>query len=1226
MKSGYKTIEDAVLAQVNNITSTVVDTFKIVMNQMVMFIEDGVNWLINQLPAWIRPKSPLDLTGRYRLTGADYEDEYLGQLMRSQASGVPLAQLQVREGTITTQQATGELAAAALTSGTPLMAGDIGNIRQAYNYFAAERKKKNLSFITLPEFEEAVKNGTLDALHQRRSPSAMDLFAQNAKYSKDLYNRSDDYFKQQLSYESERASMQEQFQDTLTQNFRAVLSGMAGGTQGFQAPRTGAGYNVLAQQNLMRGFVSGGTKLFGADMGPAMGALFNRLAGNYLDQAINTQLAPMLGMSGSQLSRSINNLVASRQFNPQIKQLKQELGAARAELSNLEKQTGFSMAEMVKAGAQGGFNEEQRARYSALASLRNQIEQRQVAYNALKSQEKKFRDMALEDLMFGLTGVATGVRSFLGYEEGIEQLSKAFGALTAAPFSPLFGVNRAAGTMIPMGGTGGQMMMPGMGGGMMMPVMMPNGQMMMMPSMGGGMMPGQAGMIAPSLDDVMMGQSGQYLQSNMSFADRFKYSGAGQALAPILAFGATRALGNALGVKGVLNNMIFTSVAGSMAKDLIGSLGIMGGPGFESFSTMSSLGKAFGVKGITSASTFGQLATGIGNSVNNLLGGNIAGNFGSMIASGGGKLLSMQSSSAAYDFLGEGLAPTTMSGQLGMGMQSFGTGMQMAAGSTAGFSEAMSAGGSQAAGALAGTALSGISAYNLSKSLSGGYSAGKGVNYIAAVAAMIPGLQPFAPLIGLAGAVINRAFGRKPKEYTDRGLVGTIGESNMEVQQYADWMRKGGWFRSTKRGTEMSEFDQESMTAMTDAIVGRGEATRAFGSILGYTEDFAVRAKTFSKDIKVSFQGLDEEGITKAFGDMITGFSDDMIKSIYVGVEKFRIGEEDLLSTFQHLAESTMIFDEAMLQLGLTADDLSATFRSKTLADLAGFKEQLIGTFGGDTLEQQRQNFAQVVGTYFDIMYTETEKNQYAMDFNRRKLIEQNKQIEAQLAQVSQKLPEQFKGITEFAKVLDPEGMIDVEESLRKNYDNFRAVVDELTKIDEESALIMMASADEFDAAVKNFLTLEIDKQKKDTETQKIVADVVEPFKDFVGVVASTIAYEGGYNFGMSAGGGQSYISTPTYTPPPITTIPFEDAVLSGDISVTPASGTLGFLAEVQTATGPRVDNEGQVNPLYIDNSVTSTSSSPTTIVMNDDKIRDYHPILNSSERTLTYGYALARS
>jgi hypothetical protein len=561
-----------------------------------------------------------------------------------------------------------------------------------------------------------------------------------------------------------------------------------------------------------------------------------------------------------------------------------------------------------------------------------------------------------------------------------------------------------------------------------------------------------------------------------------------------------------------------------------------------------------------------------------------------MIASGGGKLLSMQSSSAAYDFLGEGLAPTTMSGQLGMGMQSFGTGMQMAAGSTAGFSEAMSAGGSQAAGALAGTALSGISAYNLSKSLSGGYSAGKGVNYIAAVAAMIPGLQPFAPLIGLAGAVINRAFGRKPKEYTDRGLVGTIGESNMEVQQYADWMRKGGWFRSTKRGTEMSEFDQESMTAMTDAIVGRGEATRAFGSILGYTEDFAVRAKTFSKDIKVSFQGLDEEGITKAFGDMITGFSDDMIKSIYVGVEKFRIGEEDLLSTFQHLAESTMIFDEAMLQLGLTADDLSATFRSKTLADLAGFKEQLIGTFGGDTLEQQRQNFAQVVGTYFDIMYTETEKNQYAMDFNRRKLIEQNKQIEAQLAQVSQKLPEQFKGITEFAKVLDPEGMIDVEESLRKNYDNFRAVVDELTKIDEESALIMMASADEFDAAVKNFLTLEIDKQKKDTETQKIVADVVEPFKDFVGVVASTIAYEGGYNFGMSAGGGQSYISTPTYTPPPITTIPFEDAVLSGDISVTPASGTLGFLAEVQTATGPRVDNEGQVNPLYIDNSVSSTS------------------------------------
>jgi hypothetical protein len=383
------------------------------------------------------------------------------------------------------------------------------------------------------------------------------------------------------------------------------------------------------------------------------------------------------------------------------------------------------------------------------------------------------------------------------------------------------------------------------------------------------------------------------------------------------------------------------------------------------------------------------------------------------------------------------------------------------------------------------------------------------------------------------------------------------------------------------------------------------------------------------KDIKVSFQGLDEEGITKAFGNMITSFSDDMIKSVYVGIEKFRIGEEDLLATFQHLAESTMIFDEAMIQLGLTADDLSATFRSKTLADLAGFKEELIGTFGGDTLDQQRQNFSKVVGTYFDIIYTETEKNQYAMDFNRRKLIEQNKQIEAQLAQVSQKLPEQFKGITEFVKVLDPEGNILAEESLRKNLDNFRAMVDELLKIDQESSFIMMDSVDEFDAAVKNFLKLEIDKQKKDVESKKIekvVEDVVEPFKDFVGVVASTVGYQGGYDFGFSAGGVQSYISTPTYTPPPISTMPFEDAILRGDISVTPASGTLGFLYEIQTATGPKTDNEGQVNPLYIDNSVTSSSSSPTTIVMNDDKIRDYHPILNSSERTLTYGYSLARS
>lgn len=1255
IKLGANDMEAAIKNQIKNVLNVVGEIFTTLTSKLVEVIEDGVNYVIKRINSYL-PASfgipLLNITGRntpLAQQGIMDDVDFLGDEDLGVASPINPAATAGQVGSILQNQRMSALEVAVTRA---IREGKIETVSPK-DFAALFREKRGLAAdakLDKEAFEE-FKKSFVAALHTRRSPSAMDLFGQSAKYSRMQYEQSKQYFKSDLDYQKERAGLQDQFNGAMVGMYRSMLTGLVG-QQGFRAQTFGAGYNIFGQQNMMQRFMASGTKLFGDQMGPQIGMIFNRLAGNYADQLINNTIAPALGMNAGQLSRSINNLVASRQFRPQIKAVQAELSKSRTQLAELEKNTGFSLAELIKAGGAKEFTQDQAQRYQSLNTLRQQIKQREDVYKQLKAQEKKYKDLALEDFIFGISGIPTGLRSFLGYEQGLEQMANVLGNLTSAPFAPLFGTKGAL-----AGGIGG-LFRGGVGGGTA--ITMPGGRMITpttmysMPGYTGGAdvvddviaqayamrgsigaRPASVGDLYATLDaeDAAMGRA--YVE-NLTFGDKLKMGA--QTAMPLISYLATKQLGEALGVRGVLGNMLFTSVGGSMMKDLLGSLTMFGGQGIGTFSTMGSLGKAFGLQNITSASTFGELATGIGSSVNNLFGGNMAGNVGSLVATGGTKLLGMQGG-MPYDFLGEGLAPTTISGSLGAGMQAFGAGMQSGA-SMAGFSEALSAGGAQAAGAGVGTGLAGLQAYSLAKGLSGGYNISKGFNYIVSAVAMIPGLQPYAALIGLAGAVMNRAFGRKPREATAAGVRGTIGETNTEIKKYEDWVRKGGWFRSTKRGTDVTDLEEESITAITGVLQAQGEATRTFAEIIGYNADLAQRTKSFSKDMNLNLLGLDEKGIQEAFTKMFTDFSDDMIKSIYGDVEKFRLvigrdekGQpifEDLIDTMRHLAESTMVFDQTMRMLGFTADDLSATFRSKTLADLAGYKEELIGIFGGATLEEQRKLFGEEISGYFNFVYSDLEKAQFMMEENQRRINEQSAQMRKELEAAQITIP----NIGEFVKVLDPQGMIDAEETRKKNIENFRKSVEDTMKENDETGLKLAGMWDLVAGGLDAFIRLEIEKQKQATSTENIVKDIINPFENYVGIIEGVTSrvMEPSSDFGTS--GFSTAFYEPTVMPnvggaQAAPTSAIGTAILSGNISTTPASGTLGFLAETTNMTGAAAAagtaGTGS-NPLFIDNSVTSTTSSPTTIVMGDDKIRDYHPILNSSERGLTYGYSLARS
>ena len=110
----------------------------------------------------------------------------------------------------------------------------------------------------------------------------------------------------------------------------------------------------------------------------------------------------------------------------------------------------------------------------------------------------------------------------------------------------------------------------------------------------------------------------------------------------------------------------------------------------------------------------------------------------------------------------------------------------------------------------------------------------------------------------------------------------------------------------------------------------------------------------------------------------------------------------------------------------------------------------------------------------------------------------------------------------------------------------------------------------------------------------------------FTGQFANTI---------NDAAGSLQYIGTTLSSTPTGGVIPTAES----------GAGSAQFLNEqnqMNTGTGGST-GAGNVNTV-VDNSVRQVSSPVTTFVMQDDKVRDFHPILRNTERSSLRAYTLA--
>jgi hypothetical protein len=667
------------------------------------------------------------------------------------------------------------------------------------------------------------------------------------------------------------------------------------------------------------------------------------------------------------------------------------------------------------------------------------VQQANRFFNSMASGNKKH---AMEDLIFGMTGVRTGMRSVIGYETGAAQLAKDLALVTGTPFSAAFNIGNDSPNQVLAGAMGEQFRV-----NVTDPIVEAQYK--------------TAEMIIDNQNGISKEQRDEMTRERNRFESQQRQSTGGggvvrDAQGNVIAqsraaaqgrladfgfnlfnYGAGRGISRALGVS---DNPILNTVVQGMVGEFTGAA-----RAGTSFDVVGSLGRTLGVNLPPGASLLE-----VGMALNSMYSA-IPNAIGSMVGAGASWLGT--ASGATYG--------TGFMTQQSMQLAAQEAGMGAAAGSTA-------ASIGQAATML-GNAVIG---YTISKTLSGGYSAGKWVDAAAAIGAVF-----FGPIAGVVGGLFNRAFGRKAPVARGMGIAGTLGEEQSDIRNYVDMFAKGGWFKSDKSWTEYSAASPKlvkSMTeqakAMTTAIrtiakqmgLGRIDTTGPFqsqlfvakrgvftskavelpqeilnglkagqlarlpdGTIIRTTEALTTTTNNygyydsdsgmsylidttktitgirgeilpanvayglaynklreqFSMEIgKLNLKDMDEEQQAEAIENLFKAYGDSFISNAFgTLLDKFQKDGERLYETFDRLSAAMVNFDERMAMLNYTFDGL---YQITDLFEVAATKDIFIDLYGG------MEKFMNGTQQFFDLFYTEEEKLRYFEDVGRRKMQE----------------------------------------------------------------------------------------------------------------------------------------------------------------------------------------------------------------------------------------------
>lgn len=245
---------------------------------------------------------------------------------------------------------------------------------------------------------------------------------------------------------------------------------------------------------------------------------------------------------------------------------------------------------------------------------------------------------------------------------------------------------------------------------------------------------------------------------------------------------------------------------------------------------------------------------------------------------------------------------------------------------------------------------------------------------------------PIGMAVGaVVGGLINRAFGRGPKRVTGQGVVGSMGEDS-SISNYQDWHQKGGWFRSSKSGRDLTGANEGLSKALSEEIIKRNDTMLAYLKEMEIGGmDSVIRGHKQALDIKADEDGnIDNAKIETALETLQEG----ALKLTNLPLEKYAKGSETLAATLERLSVSTTSASKMLNILGYNLTQFGTGLEGGAMyADIAG-------AFGGT------DNFESAAMAYFEAFYTESEQ-----------LAGKKRELERQFTKLNKEVP---KSTTEF--------------------------------------------------------------------------------------------------------------------------------------------------------------------------------------------------------------------
>ena len=259
---------------------------------------------------------------------------------------------------------------------------------------------------------------------------------------------------------------------------------------------------------------------------------------------------------------------------------------------------------------------------------------------------------------------------------------------------------------------------------------------------------------------------------------------------------------------------------------------------------------------------------------------------------------------------------------------------------------------SSASGALGafGTGLASGFGSILSAGIGGWASAAGSLIGTGALSGVAAGLGMLAGPIGLVIAAWKPLFGRTLK---DSGIQGTFGgDQGFAGSQYQFY--KGGLFRSNK--TKYSALDEGTRSGLADQFLAIRQQAILASESLG-TASGAV--SNFTRDIKISFHGLNESQIKEKLQEVM-GETAESMAALVLGTTQYNRQGEASVNAVQRLTSSLKAVSAVWTTLGfsLKATSLAGADASSTLVDLLGGLE----------------SFAATTSAYYTNYYTEAER------------------------------------------------------------------------------------------------------------------------------------------------------------------------------------------------------------------------------------------------------------